>query len=424
MGSRPRVDQDLMQGMAQRQRRRWNLIAITAVVVAALTALGAVTWLDKPQISNPDAVHLTAAPHNLANTPRRLTFGDIKRARGERAVDADRSIHQTPSDQAPYQVEVGVYTTSTSELELEVPSYTGSGYIWLHWNEAFQRYLERSNTTIEKRIVLLNSLISDATRGLSQIGNQPEQLDDGSYYQLFSFKGRYYIDQANFARYPFLTFSLPLALEVDDIDGDLDFDQLRLIPDLQNSGLGLYARITGWLNYGWSMAEYAHQYATNFGLGGDASQYSQIIYEISFGTSAWASFWRFLLPVAVVMTMVLLVFKVRSDEQDARASIPVTVLLTLVFLQQTYRDKLPDLPYLTFLDEVYVVAYVVTLAAFVLVILIGRRYADMEEMEDGEAKQNRLNLLERLDVIWPLLVVVFGAVAIAISWVTLPAGGS
>jgi hypothetical protein len=88
-------------------------------------------------------------------------------------------------------------------------------------------------------------------------------------------------------------------------------------------------------------------------------------FEISYGTSSWSSFWRLLLPLSVLMAMVLLVFKVRPDEQDARASIPVTVLLTLVFLQQTYRDKLPDLPFLTFLDQVYVVAYVVTLAAFV-----------------------------------------------------------
>ena len=68
--------------------------------------------------------------------------------------------------------------------------------------------------------------------------------------------------------------------------------------------------------------------------------------------------WNLLAAVAllVVMAMVLLVFKVRPDEQDARAGIPVTVLLTLVFLQQTYRDELPQLPFLTFLDQVYVIA--------------------------------------------------------------------
>ena len=120
--------------------------------------------------------------------------------------------------------------------------------------------------------------------------------------------------------------------------------------------------------------------------------------------------------------MVLLVFKVRPDEQDARASIPVTVLLTLVFLQQTYRDNLPDLPFLTYLDQVYVVAYVVTLVAFVLVIWIGRRYADMEALDDGEARETLLHRLESLDNSWPLLVVAFGGAAVALAWMLIPSG--
>ena len=121
--------------------------------------------------------------------------------------------------------------------------------------------------------------------------------------------------------------------------------------------------------------------------------------------------------------MVLLVFKVRADEQDARAGIPVTVLLTLVFLQQTYRDELPDLPFLTFLDQVYVVAYVVTLLAFVLVIYIGRRYGEMEDMPEGPKRDLIEQKLHRLDEIWPLTVVIFSSVSIILCWFTLPPGG-
>jgi Ca2+/Na+ antiporter len=130
-----------------------------------------------------------------------------------------------------------------------------------------------------------------------------------------------------------------------------------------------------------------------------------------------------MLPLLVVMAMVLLVFKVRADEQDARAGIPVTVLLTLVFLQQTYRDELPDLPFLTFLDQVYVVAYVVTLLAFVLVIYIGRRYGEMEEMPEGPRRDQIEQRLHRLDEIWPLTVVVFSSISIVLCWFTLPPGG-
>ncbi len=129
-----------------------------------------------------------------------------------------------------------------------------------------------------------------------------------------------------------------------------------------------------------------------------------------------------MLPLLVVMVMVLMVFKVRADEQDARAGIPVTVLLTLVFLQQAYRGELPDLPYLTFLDQVYVVSYVVTLLAFVLVIWIGRRYGEVEEMSESPERQQLEQRLHRLDEVWPLTMVVFSTVAIVLCWITLPQG--
>jgi hypothetical protein len=183
--------------------------------------------------------------------------------------------------------------------------------------------------------------------------------------------------------------------------------------------MGLYARIIGWLNTGWSIAEYRRHYATNFGLGGEESAYSQILFEISYGTSSRSSFWRLLLPLFVLMAMVLLVFKARSAEHDDRASITVTVLLALVFLQQAYRDKLPDLPLLTFLDQVYVVACVVTLAAFMLVLWIGRRYAVMESIEDPAEKQALLLHLNRLDDTWPLVVLMPGGAAITFCWMTI-----
>ena len=100
----------------------------------------------------------------------------------------------------------------------------------------------------------------------------------------------------------------------------------------------------------------------------------------------------------------------------------MTELHTLVFLQQTYRSDLPVLPFLTFLDQVYVVAYVVTLVAFVLVIWIGRRYADVEEIEDIECRELAKSRLEHLDSSWPVVVVIFSTIAIAVAWFSIPPG--
>jgi hypothetical protein len=405
-----------------RKQHRWNLLAMVSLALASILALLAITRLEVTPVQTRDVLRLSTSARALTIDPALLPPSGWSTLRGDLLNDGEAKADQLALEAAPYRVQVGVYANTTSELDLSVPSYASSGYVWLIWDEALQRYLQEGDLNIDHHFTLLNTLITDAPPELQPVGEGPERLEDGSYYQLFSYRGRYLLDRASFQHYPFMSVSLPIAIEANDVDGSLRYSQLRLEPDIRNSGMGFNARILGWLNQGWSIAEYRHQYATNFGLGGEESDYSLLLFEISFGTSSWAAVWRLLLPLAVLMAMVLLVFKVRPDEQDARASIPVTVLLTLVFLQQAYRGELPSLPFLTFLDQVYVIAYVVTLVAFVLVIWIGRRYAEMELIEDALLQQKLKMQLDRLDSSWPIAMVLFSSVAIALAWNTIPPG--
>ncbi|MFL0793738.1 MAG: hypothetical protein AB8B70_11315, partial [Prochlorococcus sp.] len=389
---------------------------------AAILAVSGIAKLDVAQVPRQDALRLASSSRALTTESSRLPSDGWTSLRGEQLSSLESREDQQALEDAAYHIQIGVYATSTYDLDLSVPSYASNGYVWLRWDEALQSYLNERDINIEQRITLLNALLSDAEPVLHPVDSRPQKMDDGTYYQLFTYIGRFYIDRASFRHFPFTTVSLPLVIEADDVDGVFDYGNLRFEPDVQNSGMGLFAGIIGWLNRGWSIAEYRHNYATNFGLGGVSEDYSLAVFDIAFGTSAWSAFWRLMLPLLVVMVMVLMVFKVRADEQDARAGIPVTVLLTLVFLQQAYRGELPDLPYLTFLDQVYVVSYVVTLLAFVLVIWIGRRYGEVEEMSESPERQQLEQRLHRLDEVWPLTMVVFSTVAIVLCWITLPQG--
>jgi hypothetical protein len=60
--------------------------------------------------------------------------------------------------------------------------------------------------------------------------------------------------------------------------------------------------------------------------------------------------------------------------------------------------------------------------AFVLVIWIGRRYAEMELIEDALLQQKLKMQLDRLDSSWPMAMVLFSSVAIALAWNTIPPG--
>jgi len=399
-------------------------LAIASVVLAALLSIVGVTSLNVDQVPGRDSLRLSSASRALTTSVDRLPRDGWSSQRGESLGGGEIQADIDALDDAQYHVKIGVYSNSTYDLDLSIPSFSSNGYVWMRWKQPLQDYLEANNTDLQEHISLLNALLSDADPVLHPVQDKPAILSDGTYYQLYTYVGRFYIDRASFRHFPFLTISLPIAIEADDVAGGLGYGTLRFEPDSRNSGMGLYAGtgIIGWLNRGWSIAEYRHNYATNFGLGGLDRDYSLILYDITFGTSSWSSFWRLMLPLLVVMVMVLLVFKIRPDEQDARAGIPVTVLLTLVFLQQVYRGELPDLPFLTFLDQVYVIAYVVTLFAFVLLVWIGRRYADMESMPLGEARDNLSKRLEFLDEVWPLSMVLFCSIAVVTSWYLIPAG--
>jgi hypothetical protein len=402
--------------MAPRKQKHWNALALIAVVMATLLAVLGIARIDDQPLLSRDAIQLSAAPQRLAGSGE----GRWRSLRGRNLGVDELAEDRLALSRAPHRVGLGVYATSSYDLDLSVPSYAANGYLWLRWEEPLQRLLEEQEVGIDQRINLVNGLLSDAEPILHPVGDSPERLEDGSYYQIFTYTSRFKIDHPDFRRYPFSRLSLPVVLEADDVDGTLDYANLRFLPDGNSSGIGLDAGIIGWRNLDWSIAEYRYRYATDFGLGGGAADYSRVVFDVMVGSSAWASFWRLLLPLAVVMAMVLLVFKVPPAEQDARAGIPVTVLLTLVFLQQTYRSELPQLPYLTFLDQVYVVAYVVTLLAFGLVLWNGRRYAELEDMPAGAPRRQLEQRLYRLDEIWPLLVVVFTTLAVLICWFRLP----
>jgi hypothetical protein len=66
-------------------------------------------------------------------------------------------------------------------------------------------------------------------------------------------------------------------------------------------------------------------------------------------------------------------------------------LLTLVFLQQGYRAELPPSPYLTYLDRLYAVSYLICLSLFVL-------FAWSSNLYERTAPERREELVRRLDV--------------------------
>lgn len=99
----------------------------------------------------------------------------------------------------------------------------------------------------------------------------------------------------------------------------------------------------------------------------------------------------------MVLAIVILSPSLSSRLWDVRIALPATAVLTLVFLQGSYRNVLPQLPYLTFIDRIYSLAYGICLVCFALYVWAANRVnhtpanASAEERAAVERQINRMD---------------------------------
>jgi hypothetical protein len=397
-------------------RKPWNTSALVSALVGIALMVVAVFSIQSTPSKTGDYLQLVNPQHHSALQMNKGQLGLLRR-------DSDEAPRPTalPSDSKPFKVKMGFYAANNYNITPQVPSFDSAGYVWFVWKDDLQQYLTENNLKIWEVMTPINLL--GLPSGASSVfvpttgSDEPIRMKDGSWYLTGSYKGTFYIDRSDFRYHPFTRLSLPIMIEADDIL--LSYNKLQIIPDAAGSGVGQFIDASnGWVNTGWAINSYKHHYDTDFGFGEGASDYSQLVYEITYATDSWLAFWKILVPIFIVMAMIVGATKLEPTHYDVRLTMPVTVLLTLVFLQQSHNADLPRLSYMTFLDEVYVICYVLTLSAFVLMLWACRRYYSALKIEDSELQAIEMRRLDKSDDYWPTYVILAGIVSISISWFT------
>lgn len=397
-------------------RKPWNTSALLASIVGIALMVAAVFSIQSKPSKTGDYLQLDNPQHHSMVQQNKAQLGLLRR-------DSDEAPRATalPTSSKPFKVKMGLYASNNFNITPQVPSFESTGYVWFIWQDDLQEYLTKNNLKIWEVMTPINLL--SLPNGVSSVfapttgSDEPIRMNDGSWYLTGSYKGTFYIDRSDFRYHPFTRLSLPIMIEADDIL--LSYNKLQIIPDTKASGVGQFIDSSnGWVNTGWAINTYKHRYATDFGFGEGASDYSQLVYEITYATDSWLAFWKILIPIFIVMAMIVGATKLDPTHYDVRLTMPVTVLLTLVFLQQSHNSDLPKLSYMTFLDEVYVICYVLTLSAFVLMLWACRRYYAALKIEDPQQQTIEMRRLDKSDDYWPTYVIVAGIISIAISWMT------
>lgn len=263
------------------------------------------------------------------------------------------------------KVTVGVYVNDIQKLDLKTHSYTMDAYIWFRWKNP---ELDPSST-----FEFINS--SESWGHMKTLDfEKPIQLPNGEQYQVVRIQG-------NFSRklplydYPFDKQKIGIefedtAIEAKEFSYELDSAPISINPELELPGFQIGKP---------EIKVISKSYPTNFGDIRDKNpdSFSRIMVDIPIERSVLAYSVKLIFPIFCVIFCALLIFLLHPSRVDARVGIGITALLTIVALQMTMNEDLPEIDYLVLMDKIYLVGYLFVIACLALVI----RTASLQDRE-------------------------------------------
>jgi hypothetical protein len=293
-------------------------------------------------------------------------------------------------------VRLGIFAENVYDFNANTQSFAAEGLVWAHWGEDFQALLDKEGLSIDQVISPVNR-VNSWDWMLKPFYPKPLQSKGGNYYQLIRFAGRFYVHNLDYHRFPFEQLSFPIVFGLNSMSDVFCAEKVRLIADKQQSGVGPFVDIVGHATDSVKIGEFLQTNPTSFGykdsISNHSSVFSQVWLQVTYKKSGFASILQLILPLAVVMLITLVTPNLAASLWDVRIAIPSTALLTLVFLQQSYRQTLPFLPYVTLLDQIYAVCYIVTFTLFCLFVWTSNKLDTAPEGEKAEviARMNKVD---------------------------------
>ena len=112
-------------------------------------------------------------------------------------------------------------------------------------------------------------------------------------------------------------------------------------------------------------------YPTRFGdtrMREQGASYSRVALEVPVVRPVWTYTVKLMLPILCVIICAALMLLFSPSHIDARVGIGITALLTIVALQITLNEDLPEIDYLVLIDKIYLGAYLYVIAGLAIVV--------------------------------------------------------
>jgi hypothetical protein len=310
-------------------------------------------------------------------------------------------------------IEVGLHVENLHQLSLKDKNYWVEGWYWLRWPQSIQRILQADKIATDRMVEFTNQ-IEDGSMVISPEESEIVELPGNTFYQSFRFSGKFYVDDLDLIRFPFQQISLPITIESRPTALSCTADtciQLRPDPVTIRSLVGQFAAVNGYDIKASKTTPFIHQYNSNFGIGAP-SAFGSVDFSIIYKTNPWAAFSQSILPLLVIIGIVIASPSLPGSIGDVRLAIPTTALLTMIFLQQSYRSEIPPLSYLFFMDWLYLYAYILSIVFFLL-FCWGTYIYTMSE--DGKAAQV-VRRIDRMDLFFQIGAILAFALVVPLAW--------
>ena len=93
--------------------------------------------------------------------------------------------------------------------------------------------------------------------------------------------------------------------------------------------------------------------------------------------SPGSGYFRHLFPVLMVCALLLLIDQINNRNLlDIKTGAPPTIFLTLIFMQSSYQAQITQLSYLTYLDKIYIMGFLMSFLCLCSAILESRTFSD------------------------------------------------
>ncbi len=283
----------------------------------------------------------------------------------------------------PDVVRVGAYINNIQNLDLKTHTYEFDFYVWFKW----------CNPDLDPA-TSMEFMNPSELWGLMATPNyeEPEELGDGQLYQVVRVQGKFNTKMPLYS-YPFDRQRIGPFFE----DSVSDTTTMTYVLDSSSVGMNPAMVLPGYL-LGQPVLELeAAPYPTDFGdtRTTERPAYSRAFLVVPMSRPLISQMTLLFAPVGSVMICAALMFMLSPVLIDSRVGVGTTAMLTVVALQMTYNQELPDVGYLMLMDKVYLASYIYVLVGLGVVMYTTPSAVPME----GVAPAVDLQRLNRMGLI-------------------------